>query len=324
MQSYPFITIGIPTKNAIKYIPRFLDALYAISYPKKSQRIVFIDASDDETYSFITEFKEEHNNEYESILVIREVEFPTYRLYPLALQRLSQARNICIANAIGDFFLSLDCDVIIEPDVITKLLNYFKTSTKIGAIGISYYRTKRSFFDKVMLSQGKQGLRRVNSTGLGCTMFKMDILKLVGNFDESRWGIDTEIYQRIKRQGYETYLDFATIYEHISSPGDDKGNIFQRLLKHSGQRYAEIKKNRPLGYIRQIIFFSAYLVSIVFVIVSYIPLLILTIIGFIFYFIKARGINRLINPAYFFVVGILMTLSFYYHFLRDLFSLEEY
>lgn len=323
MHEDPFVTIGVPIRNAINYLERFLDALYTISYPKKLQRIVFVDASDDETYQRLIQFKNNRYQEYESILVIQEKEYPGFQPYPLALQRLSQARNICVENAIGEYFLSLDCDVIVESDVITKLLSYFSTPTRIGAIGISYYRKNLSFFDRIALHQGKKGLRHVDATGFGCTMFRMDVLKLVGKFDETRWGIDVEIYQRIKKKGFETYLDFATIYEHIKlAEGID--NTFVGLVKDSGRIYSEIKKNRPFNYIRQVAFFSIYLVAIAFVIISYVPLLILTIIGFSFYFLRARGIFRLINPFYCFSMGILLTFSFYYHFLLDILNFEEY
>jgi glycosyltransferase involved in cell wall biosynthesis len=323
MHEDSFVTIGIPTRNAIEYLERFLNALYAISYPKRLQRIVFVDASDDETYQHIIQFKNNHYQEYESILVIKEEECPTFKSYPLALQRLSQARNICLENVIGEYFLSLDCDVIVESDVVTKLLSYFSKSAKIGAIGISYYRKNLSFLDRLALHQGKKGLRRVDATGFGCTMFRTDVLKLVGKFDESKWGIDVEIYQRIKKKGFETFLDFVTIYEHIKS-AEGIDNAFVGLAKDSGRIYSEIKKNKPFNYVRQVIFFSIYLVAIAFAIISYVPLLVLTIIGFSFYFLRARGIFRLISPIYCFSIGILLTLSFYYHFLRDIFNLEEY
>ncbi|MEM2614631.1 MAG: glycosyltransferase [Nitrososphaerota archaeon] len=73
MENAPLITIGIPIKNRFQYIRSLFEAIDDLDYPKKKIKLIFVDDfSTDGTYEALVKWKNEVEEKYYKVVLIRE------------------------------------------------------------------------------------------------------------------------------------------------------------------------------------------------------------------------------------------------------------
>jgi len=73
MENAPLITIGILTKNRFQYIRSLFEAIENLDYPKEKIKLIFVDDfSTDGTYETLVKWKNEVEEKYYKVVLIRE------------------------------------------------------------------------------------------------------------------------------------------------------------------------------------------------------------------------------------------------------------
>lgn len=205
-------------------------------------------------------------------------EFPQIRLIENPENvGFARASNQAIEQAKGKYILLLNPDTIVLENALEKMVRFMKRYPKIGAIGCkildqnkniefscrSFPTLSTIFFQSTLLSRilprnkiigkyllsywGHNDIRDVDWVTGACLMFRKEVIKKVGLFDENMfmYGEDVDWCYRIKKAGYRVcYFPQSQIihYKGGSSRGWSKKafvethrSLYKFFLKHYGR-----------------------------------------------------------------------------------------
>lgn len=160
-------------------------------------------------------------------------------------QSPARNRNIAIREAIHhdcSHILFLDDDVIVQPDVLKRLLAHDKDIVT-GLYMMRNFPHKPIVFsysnDKGecawMDISGKRGLIEIVNTGLGLALIKVDVFKkmvemgktfkngdkdcwiVLGELEKDHWCDDIGFFNRARECGYKLYCDLDVVGSHMST-----------------------------------------------------------------------------------------------------------
>ncbi|HEY9704670.1 MAG TPA: glycosyltransferase [Allocoleopsis sp.] len=224
----PKVLVFSPTYEGKDYIfDKFWNAIQSINYP--NWEFIMIDNTDGLHYT--------HKLRQRGVPVVHVERGENSR------QALSNAQNYAREKAISegfDYILSVESDLIVTPDVITRLVNYDKP-----VVGATYYighefKIPCIFFvqqniytgdTRTRLMQPSQvksflntGLRRVHGMGVGCTLIRRDIFTRFMFWHDERFPnkhSDVYFYMELENNGIPVYVDTDYIIEHYPSKWED-------------------------------------------------------------------------------------------------------
>lgn len=302
-EELPLISVGMPVKDRRWCIERVVDSIYNIDYPKNRIRLIFVDSSTDGTYEFLKKWASEHGKEYDSVIIEK-----------VPPEGIPKARNACLKHFKGDFFLSMDSDVIAKPDSVRKLLEYFK-DPRVGISGIQYWIGGKDWlFGFAWLKWMRS--KEAQSLGMGFTMMRRELIEKLGRFDEKliHGAEDGEFCYRAVKAGYKIVLDDSYILEHLH-PEYKPLTLMEQFKYHLKRTSIETRayiflKDRPFIMVRRIIFYSTLIASIPLIVITPIPFLVLLVAVFIYHgLLMGRGWGRIINPFLITSLGIVWTIG---------------
>jgi len=181
----------------------------------------------------------------------------------------TKAMNQCIKKSEGEFIMRVEDHIIIEKDVIGKLINVLKNDSKIGVISCLYFYTEepdvlRGTEIKINLFTGKTKIKDKDKkyygefegklldifAASGCILLaRKSTYDEVGFYDEDYFFAydDVDWCQRVRKAGYKvTIFGSAKIYHKKGEMSNDKPNPFVVYLinrdhivfmeKHAGWR----------------------------------------------------------------------------------------
>jgi succinoglycan biosynthesis protein ExoA len=106
MADLPLVTVVIPCWNEGPFVGRFLDSLFAQTYPDDRLEILLVDGmSDDETREIVRQYAFAHAN-------LRMIDNPGHRK--------PDALNLAIRQATGEIVVRLDVHAVYEDDYLRK------------------------------------------------------------------------------------------------------------------------------------------------------------------------------------------------------------
>ncbi|NHV05912.1 MAG: glycosyltransferase family 2 protein [Thaumarchaeota archaeon] len=234
-------------------------------------------------------------------------------------------RNFCLKKAMElkyDYIFFVDSDVILTRDSLKRLLNIFERndSDRIFASSLPYFVPidKDTLFVRVRTKYGKGSLAPleqtkqpyvVPSTGMGATLINLSLIPKVGFFDEEIPYIeDLNLTRRATNAGYKIILDPSVQLFH-----DKKVGTIEWLKKTYELGEIEFKNMIKIGTwkseLRGIIYWSAYLFSLFLVVITPIPFILLSLIGYVRYVNKFNGIGKIIGFPILSVYKIVRTMG---------------
>ena len=107
------LSIIVPVYNLEDYIATTLDSLLSIHFSSDYEIIMINDGSTDDSESIIRGYQRSHNQ---------------IVLYSIENQGVSNARNVAISKASGEYITFVDGDDTIEPDFFEKAVQELDTS----------------------------------------------------------------------------------------------------------------------------------------------------------------------------------------------------
>lgn len=259
----PEISIVILTFNSIKYVKSCLDSVFSQDY--NDFEVILVDnGSKDGTASFIKE------NYLQVILIENKENLGTCK-----------ARNQAIEISSGEWILTMDCDIILENDFLSTVVEEIrKFPAKVGIIqpkilnadkrticscGI-YLSKLRRFYD---IGKGKSDNGQFNAPGYifgacsAAALYKKEMLEEIkedaGYFDERFFFLveDVDLAWRAQRRGWKTlFYPEAVCYHFGNSSGYDKK--FGQYLCFRNRYFLMLKNDSIRNIFKNIFFILPY------------------------------------------------------------------
>ena len=315
LNSYPFVSAMIVTRNEEEYIGKAVRSLLYQDYPPEAYELLIIDGeSTDSTLSVI-------NKEYEHY--VNDVNIPVkLTIYKNEKRILATGWNIGIGESKGEYLVRIDGHAYADPDFISQNV---KTILNVGAECVggpieTVSNSKCGELIKKALSSpfgvGGAKFRYKKDSGYVDTvaygMYKKQVFDELGLFDERLVRTqDNDFHRRMRDKGYKFYLNPAIKTHYYSR------NSIKKLTKQQFQNgiWTMVNfKNRPgkmaIRHFIPLIFVLAVGACIVFslldkdwIFMLIALLFVYFLFGFYFAFKRSKDWNhRLLMPLIFFII----------------------
>jgi cellulose synthase/poly-beta-1,6-N-acetylglucosamine synthase-like glycosyltransferase len=274
LNKFPLVTICVPAYNEEKTIEETVYSILDLDYPQdKIEIIIANDGSKDKTKQVAEEII--RANKDRNIILINQRN-----------KGKGAAMNNALKIAKGEFFIPLDADSIVSPEALKVLLPHFYTDNIAAVLPMIKIQHKSTIMRKIQhceylinfyYKRIMSHLNCVHVTPGPFAVYRKDIIKGLGGFDEKILVEDLEIAVRIQKANFEIVQVLET-----SILTKAPGNFFQfykqrnRWYKGSLQavfQYRQLLFNKEYGDFGLLqlpmIFISAFISIILFLILVF-------------------------------------------------------
>ena len=187
-------------RNCEDYVKEAIDSVLDQDFPHEFMELIIVDdGSEDDTLSIIEDR-------------VSHVDIPI-RVFHTSWKGLGHARNMVVANAIGDFILWVDGDMLLSKDFVTKLVEFMKQHPDVGIVkgrqALKPGRNLLATLEAYSRAAGrmvdyKSEKGRLKALGTGGAIYLTEVIKQVGGFDENLrgYGEDWDIEIRVRAAGW--------------------------------------------------------------------------------------------------------------------------
>jgi len=227
--SLPRILIGAPVRNRAWVLPYYLAALERLDYPKELLTFCFIlNDSTDNSRELLFEFAKNHS----TTIIERNQCAPEDREDRQERDRiygpLAEVRNLLLsiaANLEIDYLFSVDSDIIVPPDILTRLLAHRKDIVAALIYNDYHFNAHENYpnrFPNIMIR--REGLQSYRDYPLN-SLFEVDVTGAVYLLSRKvirkvRYGYhpqgeDIYFCQEAKERGFSLWCDSSIFCQHI-------------------------------------------------------------------------------------------------------------
>jgi len=247
--NFPTVTVIIPAYNEEANILRTLKSAYEIDYPRdKIEIIVVDDGSKDKTREIITEYIKDKAN---------------CQLLYHKNRGKAASMNRALDLAKGEFFACLDADSFVDAQTLRKMLSiYYKANDPRLAIitpAMKVYKPKNllqkvqwlEYLVIILISRISSHLDSLYVAPGPFSLYKTEIIRNIGGFDEKNIVEDQEIAYRIQKKHYKM-RQCPDGYVYTTAPHRIKPFYKQRRRWYLGSilcihKYKELVANKKYG-----------------------------------------------------------------------------
>ncbi len=223
LESYPAVTIIVPSWNEEKTILGTVHSLLDLNYPQDKIKIFLIDdGSTDGTWNIISRLTKQKN-----IKIFRKENGGKYTALNLGLEHIET-----------DFLACLDADSFAEKESLVRLMSYFEKDPSIMAVapsiiasnpeGVIQKVQKVEFHMGIYLKKMLGFLGAINVTPGPLTVFRKKVFDDLGPYRHAHNTEDMEIAYRMQKNNYKI-AHCNDAYVFTSTPGTIKKLYRQRL-----------------------------------------------------------------------------------------------
>src|SRR5574344_1824546 len=223
------VSFFIIAYNADKFLDKSLDCLKNQDYNHKNIEVILVDGkSTDRNKSIMLKFKEEYNNEFNSIETLDNLK-----------KTLPCGWNVALKKYKGDVVVRVDTHTIFNSNVILNNINEINNGENIVGGKCISITNNNSIKEKLLLIaeesifgcgiadfRRKQSKEYVNT--LAFAMYRREVFERVGYYNENLARTeDNEMHYRMRKAGYKFLLSpNITTYRYARS--DLKSMIKQK------------------------------------------------------------------------------------------------
>jgi glycosyltransferase involved in cell wall biosynthesis len=221
MEQKPKLTLGLCVKNIEKTIALTMNSILEQDFPHESMELIVVDGySRDNTLSIIK--KSLLHTDMRSAFFFEN-------------KGLGLARQIVLDNAVGDYVVWVDGDMVLAPDYLKKQVDYIERNPKVG-IGRARYGIwpesgPVAFLENIPFVV--ETLRHNENVPLGIcgtegAIYRVNAMKQVGGFDVNIKGAaeDTDLAYRVLAAGWTAQVTDAIFYELCRDSWKDLWNEY--------------------------------------------------------------------------------------------------
>lgn len=199
LKNPPSASILVPAYNEENNIQTTLTSLTNIDYPKNKLEVIVVnDGSTDNTQDLVEKF------------IIKNKGF-NIRLINKKNGGKGAALNTGLAAAKGEFFICLDADSIVTKDALRKTLPHFTDDDIAVVLPMLKVKKPKNFWQKMQWLEYivnmfyKKLMSKLNCVHVApgpFSIYRKEVLKKVGGFDENNLTEDLEITLRLQSKDY--------------------------------------------------------------------------------------------------------------------------
>lgn len=199
LKKFPFVSVVIPAYNEERNIITTLTSLTKLTYPKNKLEIIVVnDGSTDNTKNLVNEFIAE--NKALDIKIINKKN-----------DGKGSALNKGLSISKGEFFVCLDADSIVTKDSLGKILPHFTDDNIAVVLPLLKVDKPKNLWQRMQwLEYIVNMFYKKLMSNLNCvhvapgpfSVYRTNILKKVGGFDENNLTEDLEITLRLQNKNY--------------------------------------------------------------------------------------------------------------------------
>lgn len=199
LKKYPTVSIAIPAYNEEKNLQATLNSVIELEYPRKKMEIIIInDGSTDSTRKIAETLIAENKNF--NIKVINKKN-----------EGKGAALNKGLETAKGEFFVCLDADSRITKEALQRILPHFTHENIAVVLPMLKVENPRNLWQKMQWIEYiinmfyKRLMSRLDCVHVApgpFSVYRKDVLKKIGGFDEKNLTEDLEIVLRLQSRNY--------------------------------------------------------------------------------------------------------------------------
>jgi glycosyltransferase involved in cell wall biosynthesis len=207
MESNVRVTVGLCVKNSQASVENAVKSILRQDYPAASMELLVVDGySKDNTVPII-----------KNCLGKSQIasSFFSENL------GLGGARQVAVENALGDYIVWVDGDMVLPSDFVRKQVEFMDANPTVG-IGKGKYGLNRK--DKLVASLenmeflinfSHEGETTSKSLGTSGCIYRVQAIRQAGGFDANIKGVgeDMDAEYRVKAEGWKLYVTNAVFYE---------------------------------------------------------------------------------------------------------------
>ncbi len=201
----PLVSIIVPCRNEASALPRCLDALCALDYPRDRLEILVVDGqSEDDSAQLVTARAQDH---------------PHIQLLDNPARGTPHALNLGLRACRGEVFIRVDGHAEVAPDYVHACLRALRADPHIGCVGgcLENLATTQTAGCIALAMASRFGVGSahfrtgsregpVDTVAFGA--YRRPLLEQLGGFDEELWrNQDDELNYRLRRAGHQIVLD---------------------------------------------------------------------------------------------------------------------
>jgi len=176
----PPVTIGIVVKNGASTIHDTMKSIINQDFPRENMELIFVDdGSNDNTLSII--------KEYSLNMGMRA------KIFHHTWKGLGYSRNVVVKNAVGEYIIWIDADMILSNDYIKKLVEYMENNAKVGIAKGKFKLNPEANWVSTLEKYSRAAGRMVDfnnrkkssprALGTGGAIYRVKMIRDVGGFD---------------------------------------------------------------------------------------------------------------------------------------------
>src|SRR3989338_4664059 len=245
----PFFSTIVPAYNEEKSIRGTLQSLVNLEYPPEKMEIIVVnDGSTDQTKEIVERFIQQHPQRKIILLNQRN-------------KGKASAMNNGLSIVKGKFFACLDADSAVSSNALQAMLPVFEDDENVAAVcPMIKVKKPQNVLEKVQWYEYIINMfHRFLNAKLNClhvtpgpfSVYRTQIVKKIGGFDEHTITEDLEIAVRLQKHQYQILHTFDAIVETVA-PTTWKALFRQRVRWYKGAadntiQYKELLFNKKYG-----------------------------------------------------------------------------
>ena len=229
MKKFPSVSIIIPAHNEEEDIGETIKSVKKMKYPRRKEIIVVDDGSTDKTYEKAKKFKD-------------------VRVLSKKQGGKASALNFGLNRAKGKIVVCIDSDSYPEKNALLKTVPFFEKNVAAVTTSVLVKNTKGILerlqgIEYAMVAWSRKLFEFMNAiyaTPGPMSLYRKDVLKKVGGFDEKNLTEDIEIAWRLIKNKYDIKMSLDTkVYTNV--PKAVKKWWYQRVRWNIGGMQTTIK-----------------------------------------------------------------------------------
>jgi glycosyltransferase involved in cell wall biosynthesis len=254
------VTIGFCVKNCEATVKEAIDSIICQDYPHDLMEVIVVDGySKDRTIKIVKE-------------ALRHSDIKT-RIF-FENKGLGVARQIVVDNAVGDYIVWVDGDMVISRDYVRKLVEFMDKDPKTGIVkgkqSLEFQSNMLGTLEAYSRAAGKMvdfSSEKAYSKALGTSgsIYRVEAIRQIGGFDKNIKGYceDWDVEIRVKANGWLLHSIDANFLDY-ERHGVSWKNLWSRYWRRGYDTHYFLHKDKNAELIRHYRMFppAAFLLGI--------------------------------------------------------------